>query len=511
MKLNPTVQRWILVVISLMIMTLANPVNGQSSGAVEKSARNSFVPTFKPSKKTTHPIRKGQAYTFGYLEVLENRQDPNSRTIQLPVYIFKSRSENPQSDPVIYTVGGPGSTSMRAAQYMNYYRYLDDRDLILFEQRGNQYAKPHLDCPEWAQASHLAKLPGFTGDADSLLADAAGRCRERLTGQGIDLNGYTTLEIAADISDLKQALKLDTYNLLTISYSTKIAQVLLRDYPEGIRSVVMDSPLPLEVNYDEESVSNLLESLRKVLSDCAQDTDCNAAYPNLEARFLTFLREKTEDPLIVPVENPETGKMETFYLRGKELVTIFTAASTGDVPELPGEIDRLLNNDLSMVKQQLADLFQEPGTGAGQGMRLSVWCAEEFPFNDQEKVEAETVRYPELRGLSPAVFSAAVCDRWSVAAVPALENEAVTSEVPVLLISGEYDSETPPRWATQMRRNFPNSHHLIFGGWKHGPTTNWGNTCAMEAANAFFNYPELRPGPSCMDTLRTPNFVTENR
>jgi pimeloyl-ACP methyl ester carboxylesterase len=56
--------------------------------------------------------------------------------------------------------------------------------------------------------------------------------------------------------------------LLTLSYGTKIAQTLLRDYPEGIRSVVMDSPLPLEVNYDEESVGNLLESWELIFRDC---------------------------------------------------------------------------------------------------------------------------------------------------------------------------------------------------------------------------------------------------
>ena len=74
---------------------------------------------------------------------------------------------------------------------------------------------------------------------------------------GIDLNSYTTNQIAADINDLMNVLEIEEYNLLTMSYSTKIGQVLLRDYPDKIRSVVMDSPLPLEVNYDEESVSNL--------------------------------------------------------------------------------------------------------------------------------------------------------------------------------------------------------------------------------------------------------------
>ena len=37
-------------------------------------------------------------------------------------------------------------------------------------------------------------------------------------------------------------------------------------------------------------------------------------------------------------------------------------------------------------------------------MRLSVWCAEENPFNSWEIIQKETSRYPEVKGLSPAVL-----------------------------------------------------------------------------------------------------------
>ena len=74
-------------------------INCQS---IQKNVKGSFNPTFTISKKTTHKIKKEQEYTFGYLEVLENRQDPNSKTIEIPVYIFKSRSKNPKKDPIIY-------------------------------------------------------------------------------------------------------------------------------------------------------------------------------------------------------------------------------------------------------------------------------------------------------------------------------------------------------------------------------------------------------------------------
>jgi pimeloyl-ACP methyl ester carboxylesterase len=480
-----------------------------SSLAFSQDNKN-FVPSFKESAETTHKIPKDQKYTFGYLEVLENRSDPNSQTIKIPVYIFKSRSSHPEPDPIIYTVGGPGSTTMPSAQYMEYYQYLDDRDFILFEQRGNYYAVPHLDCPEWKHAVYQSNLPGFRErKSDSLFVKAANACKERLMGQGIDLNGYNTNEIAADVADLRKVLGIDSFNLLTISYSTKIAQVLLRDYPGGIRSVVMDSPLPLEVSYDEESVGNLLTSVEKLLSDCEADVICNRSFPNLKHRFFNYLSDKTQNPLEVTIENPLNGNPETFKLRGKELITVFTSAATGSVSDVPFEINKLLNDDLSSIKEQLASLYQKPNGGAGIGMRLSVWCAEEYPFNNQGVIKKETSRYPEVAGLSPAVFDSTICNIWGVAKVPDIENQAVKSDIPVLLINGEYDNETPPGWADKMRKNLNNSYHLVFKGWKHTPTTNWGNQCAMKAANDFFNNPNQAPMPACFKKITTPGFKIE--
>ncbi len=477
------------------------------TGTKDKEA---FQPSFEVSDSTTHKIPEGQEYTFGYLEVLENRSNPNSRTIKVPVYIFKSRSSNPKPDPIIYTVGGPGYTSMRASRYMKYYKYLDDRDFILFEQRGTQYAKPSLDCPEWAKAVYQSNLPNFdVAKTDSLFQKAVGACKEQLEDKGIDLNYYTTNQITADINDLVNVLGIEEYNLLTMSYSTKIGQVLMRDYPDKIRSVVMDSPLPLEVNYDEESVKNLLATITKLLSDCENDQSCNSSFPNIKNRFLAYLEEKSINPLKVEVENPKNGNTETFYLRGKDLISVFSAASTSDVPNIPFEIEKLLNNDLRSVKEQLSYLFQEPGKGIGIGMRLSVWCAEENPFNTLEIIEEETSKYPELKGLSPAVYDDEICEIWGVNKEPAIENEAVKSDIPVLLISGEYDELTPVKWAESMTNNLVNSYHLIFNGWKHGPTTNWSNPCAMQAANDFFNDPSLKPVPDCLKDLKTPKFKVE--
>ena len=191
------------------------------------------------------------------------------------------------------------------------------------------------------------------------------------------------------------------------------------------------------------------------------------------------------------------------------MITVFTSASTGGVVNIPFEINKLLNNDLTSVKTRLSYLFQEPNNGTGIGMRLSVWCAEESPFNSQELITSESIKYPQTKGMSPAVFEKEICDIWGVQKVSKIENQPIKSDIPVLLISGEYDNETPVKWAKSMTNNLTKSYHLIFKGWKHTPTTNWGNQCAMQAANDFFNNPSVNPKPDCFVEIKSLDFKTE--
>lgn len=456
---------------------------------LKKALNAQIIPTF--TEKNNPPIKVpiGQDFTFGYLTVPENRSDPNSSTIDLPVYIFKSRSNQPKPDPVIYTVGGPGSSSMNAAGYMKYYKYLDDRDFILFEQRGTYYSKPSLDCPEWEK-----RKKGYNS------VDAARDCKERLVQEGIDLNGYRTTEIAADMEDLRKLLGIKQWNLLTISYSTKIAQVIIREYPETIRSVVMDSPLPLEVSYDEESSKNLMEVLNRVFDDCENQLKCNTSFPKLKDRFFTFLTERNESPLRV-------GDDKTITYSGTEIALILAGLSYDTSPKIPALAERLLSGDYSNLpsKNNNSGPFSD---GIGVGMRLSVWCAEEFPFVSQENIENERIRYPEIKGYNPEVFSKEVCNNWLVEPEGSEENKAVKSEIPTLIINGSYDASTPLSWAEQIHENLSNSFLLVFSGWKHTPTTNWGNPCAMHAANEFFNNPEKIPTSECIEEAKNIQFIT---
>jgi len=425
--------------------------------------------------------------------------------IRLPVYIFKSRSKNPAPDPVLYTVGGPGSSSLGAAPYMRAFRYLDDRDLILFEQRGTTHAQPNLACPEWSAVSARLDDQDLSWDArNAEYVAAVTKCRERLLAKDIDLDGYNTREIAADIEDLRRVLGIEQLNLLTISYSTKIAQTMMRDFPASLRSVVMDSPLPLAVSYDETALTNLMATYNTVFADCAATPDCTAKYPDLRRRFLDYLTDLSTNPLELQVDKPDGEGKTLVQFTGLDVADYLAVLTSGEVASFPAQLDAVIRGDTQLLKDNFS--WATATAGNGQGMRLSVWCSEELPFVDPDKVAEEKKRFPFLRDVNPMVFSFEVCRAWGVRTAPAVENQPISSSIPTLLISGTYDPDTPVSWAAQLDRELTNSHHLIFPGWTHCPTTYWDNACAMLAAQAFFNAPEKRPEVPCFADLVRPDF-----
>jgi len=79
-----------------------------------------------------------------YLIVPENRSKPNGKTIKLPFIYVESKNPNKKKDPVLYTSGGPGASSIRGVKYIHQRAFMKDRDYIAFEQRG-----PNLPCPGW--------------------------------------------------------------------------------------------------------------------------------------------------------------------------------------------------------------------------------------------------------------------------------------------------------------------------------------------------------------------------
>ena len=198
----------------------------------------------------------------GYLIVPEDRTGDPSHTIKLAVAVYHSSSQNPV-EPVVFLQGGPGGEAVKlsAEAYSILVKpFLSKRDFIAFDQRGTGLSEPALNCDGltklYSQDVH-GLIPASTRNL--VYANAFSSCNGLMQAQGINLKAYTTMESAADVRDLLTVLKYPKADLYGASYGTRLAQVVMRDYPKIVNSAILDSVVPLDTSLFS-NYSNSIES-----------------------------------------------------------------------------------------------------------------------------------------------------------------------------------------------------------------------------------------------------------
>src|SRR4051812_39440939 len=152
-------------------------------------------------KKCTYATEQGKnAADCGTLVVRENRHDPHSRLIVLPVKRIHARSAHPGA-PIFRLEGGPGITNMKFA---NASRFAANHDVVLVGYRGVD-GSSKLDCPEVTSA--LKHSADFLGEKSfRTYSNAFSSCANRLRADGVDLAGYTLPQRVDDLETARRAL-----------------------------------------------------------------------------------------------------------------------------------------------------------------------------------------------------------------------------------------------------------------------------------------------------------------
>lgn len=470
--------------------------------ATDPPSQNSQqVPRFEDSKCVVAvPESEKRFVRCGYLVVRENRERKNSRTLKLPIIILKSSSRNPEPDPVLRTLGGPGASSLRMINGRRFSPWLNNRDLVIFEQRGTRYAEPNLDCFEVGAVRVENARSNITGRAAvEREVKAAKTCYERLIKSGADLAGYDSVQSAADIAELRQVLGYSQWNLYGVSYSARLMLNVMRDHPQGIRSVVLESVLPTSVNYDEVGMDGAVRSLDLFFANCDAEATCSKAYPNLQQSFYELVSRANREPIELKVKSAGANERISVRINGDDIATwlldYVLSADRDAILAGPIQIRRLLDGDFSPLNGYAEDKLS-PG-GYMLGMRFSVWCREEMPFENSQKIAGQARRYRNLIGyeIQPALL--ATCDVWKVGRAKLRENQPVRSDIPTLILGAEYDAYTPPAWGQLVAKNLKHSYFYEVPQVGHGP--GFSSSCARNIIAEFFNNPQAAPNSSCLN------------
>ena len=399
--------------------------------------------------------------TCGYLVVPENRHNPQGRVIKLPFIYVDSNNPAKKPDPVLYTGGGPGVSSLHPVTSISRRSLLRDRDYIAFEQRGTHFAVPNLECEGAGQAVQQAYL-GHRSIEDAV-QESVRQCREKLVRQGIDLSAYNTDESAADIEDLRRLLKIDSLNLMGISYSGGLMMAVLQKYPQHIRSLILDSPLPEFVNIDEQELANFNEALTAVL---------DSGDSSLLTRFHNYFSGLGGKVFTISYQLKDGKTVRLDYGRNELLSILHDKMENYDgIKELPQIIsDMIGGHQEGYIKTYFDGVFS--GNGTTSGMRLSVYCSDKVAFEDPDIIQQQEILMPWLAGFHVNDVYRAVCDSWPVRPIDASTKKPFYSNVPVLLGAGGLDDACRPLYNDLIHHYFPNSQRLVFTKRLHGPLLN---------------------------------------
>jgi pimeloyl-ACP methyl ester carboxylesterase len=391
------------------------------------------------------------AADFGTITVSENRNKKNSRLIDLPIIRIHSGSKNPR-EPIFCFSGGPGSKNMDW-DWKSMWYLLPDHDIVIVGYRGVD-GSTVLDCPEVAQA--------FKGDGDLLGEESMktiGRAwvasAKRLTSQGIDLDGYTMIEVIEDNEAVRKALRYERINLISGSYGTRVAYLYGLKHPESInRSVMIGANPSGRFGWNPEMIDKQLKYYSALWS---QDSVFSLKSKDLYGDMRTVLDTMPSKWLLFSID-PGKVKVVTFCLlfQRKTAAMVFdsyVAAKQGDPSGLA-----LMSLAYDYV---LPSMFT-------WGDLASKAVSADFDSSHNYFLEMEPPGLPLGSPLSKLLWGPLRYGGWPMQQLPDEFRQMRNSDVETLLLSGSIDFSTPAENATkEFLPYLKNGKQVIFSEYGH--------------------------------------------
>ena len=495
-----------------------------SRGDADNGAQARRSPRFERAACPAVSIPALKEARCGFLVVPENRANPDGRSIRLAVAIIPSRAATKAPDPLVYLSGGPGGIAINEAQILVDANLNRARDLILMDQRGTLYSEPALTCPEVDR--FFVRSVGLPLDDPStrrLHAAAARACYLRLAKAGNDLGAYNTTENAADFADLRTALGITQWDVFGVSYGTNVALTLIREHPEGIRSVVLDSVEPPSVVNVGKFWGTAREGFDNFFRACPEQRGCWTRQPRLAETFTGLVRKLESHPVTTSVTAVKGQPPVKVVIDGGALVNwlVNLAFATADYPHVPAWIGELADGHAEKIALSIAKpALTVPEGYLGYGLTYGVICSEWVPYESESDVLLEGRRafpgYPDSV-LAPAVHFTYVyddCRGWHVPQAPQAQRAATRSSIPTLILSGSFDAVTAPSWGRIAAQTLPNSTVVVIPGVGHFVASVDGDSndlqlvsrCTQRLIASFLSHPKA-PDTRCVDALRPPRFL----
>src|SRR5947208_7881279 len=371
----------------------------------------------------------------GKLTVFENRQTRTSQTIDLNVVVLPAFDQKNKAEPLFDLVGGPGASSAEGA---GFYagpgkEYRRRHDVVCVDQRGtgksNRLAIPRQKTPKY----YLSEM---------YPVDYVREMRQALEKRA-DLTKYTTSIAMDDLDDVRAWLGYDGINLFGLSYGTRAALVYMRQHPEHVRSAILLAVAPTDLKMPLHHSESAARAMDLLLGECDRDAACHAAFLQIRDDWKNALAQLEKQPARAEYSSADKAAPTTVEIqRGVFAEKIRTWMYGRDkAARIPMTVHHAAGGDFAPFLQQA--IGPSIPDFVADGMYLSVTCAEDVPFINQE--EAAKLNADNPFGNYRVFQQTRACGMWPRGKIPTDFLEPVSSNAPVLILSGNMDTVTPPK------------------------------------------------------------------
>jgi len=421
----------------------------------------------------------------GFVEVPRNRDSGSDATTQIAYLVIKSVSENKKPDPVVFLQGGPGGDVLKNAQVYGQLSIDSDRDFIIYDQRGIGFSEEL--CPNLNLELLDILSKDLTIESETIaLQKQIQPCKDYIL---TDDRQFSTTTNAEDLEALRKHLGYKQLNLFGGSYGTRLGLKYMELYPKRVRSSILSGLFPPEVRMYDHLFSSFEKALTKVFNTCENDSECFSKYPNLKSQFSEVYKTLKTQPIDLSDEH------NTFILNQQDALLFIHQMlySPRTIRDIPNFIMALKSRNISAISKTI-NKFIPRITTINLAVYYAVMTADEGEFNNAQLLikDSEGLLFSE-NGLSLFSADPEVIKDWPAQKVKLNTMREIESDIPTLLISGDFDPVTPALNGNLAEKHLKNSQHLVFNNNGHVPI----NNCFFTLAKQFLDEPNTQLKNEC--------------
>ena len=481
---------------TLLLIALALMATLHCASAVRQNGTKHLVLTDCQPQRIPGPAK------CGTLEVYENRATKQGRKISINILLLPATGDKREPDPVVYFAGGPGSAATEDAIGFapEFAKIREHRDLLFVDQRGTGRSHP-LNCVLF-NPDDLQSYLGYFFPLEDVR-----KCRTQLEAKA-DLKLYTTDIAIDDMDEVRAALGYEKFNLFGGSYGTRAALTYLKRYPQHVRTATLQGVAPPNSYMPSDFPLHNERALNGVIAECAADEACNKAFPNLKEEAKALLAQLIKGPVEVEVEKPDSkDRVKVKLSRNLAAEAIrYMLYSPVAASRVPAVIHLAAQGNFVPLTRAALEYRKFLVGSDSNGMYLSVTCAEDLPWikpGEGERMAANT-----FLGDYRLVQQREACALWPRGEVERDYADPVSADVPVLILTGEWDPVTPPSNGDATAKGLKNSLHIVVPHGAHALGGLENIDCILRLTAEFVERGTTKDlDTSCVKTIRRKGFA----